>query len=38
MDDAVDLSPPRLARWNLGRPILEVALIALGGLGLAGEQ
>ena len=39
MDDAVGLSPSRRARWNIGRPILEVALIALGVfLGLAGEQ
>ena len=39
MDDTVGLSPPRRARWNVGRPILEVALIALGVfLGLAGEQ
>ena len=39
MDDTVGLSPPRRARWNIGRPILEVALIALGVfLGLAGEQ
>jgi hypothetical protein len=38
MDNAVDLSPPR-ARWKVGRPILEVTLIALGVfLGLAGEQ
>ena len=39
MEATSDLSLPRRARWNVGRPILEIALIALGVfLGLAGEQ
>ena len=39
MNDSQEVSPPPRRRWNVGRPLAEVILIALGVfLGLAGEQ